>query len=95
MNELDFDELKTLFDNRKKEFDLNNKKGESKMEIKPKDTWVLFFADEPKKNENSPDFKGYLNDSDGNKLPIVGWTKDKGGNQYISGVVNEKYKKQD
>ena len=95
MKELDFDELKTLFDNRKKEFDLNKNKGESKMEIKPKDKWGLFFADEPKKSDNAPDFKGYLNDSKGNKLPIVGWTNEKNGKQYISGVVNDEYKKED
>ena len=99
MKSLTYDELKILFDNRKKDFDNNNKKGERKMSeklnIKPGDSFVLFFADEPKTNEKAPDFKRYLNEKDGNKLPIVGWTNEKNGKQYISGVVNETYKKED
>ena len=97
MKSLNFDELKMLFDNRRKEFDLN-KKGEKtmaeKLNIKPGDSFVLFFADEPKANDKAPDFKGYLNEKDGNKLPIVGWTNEKNGKQYISGVVNDTYKKE-
>ena len=49
MKSLTYDELKILFDNRKKDFDNNNKKGERKMSeelnIKPGDSFVLFFAD--------------------------------------------------
>ena len=86
------DEVKILLKNREKEF--NKKEGEKGMNIQPKDSFVLFFADGEKKNENSPDFKGYLNGSNDEKLPIVGWTKEKNGKQYISGVVNEEYKKE-
>ena len=87
MKPITFDELKLVFDNR-------NKEGEKGMNIKPKDNFVLFFADGEKKNEKSPDFTGWLNGSNGEKLPIVGWTREKNGNQYISGVVNEERKKE-
>ena len=94
MKTMTLDELKILFDNRDKEFNNKKTKGEKKMEIKPKDNFVLFFAEGEKKHEKSPDFKGYLNGSNDEKLPIVGWTKEKNGKQYISGVVNEEYKKE-
>tara|TARA_Y100001951_G_C11048687_1_gene134354 strand:- start:59 stop:334 length:276 start_codon:yes stop_codon:yes gene_type:complete len=74
---------------------LKHREGENGMIVNPKDNFVLFYADQPKKNENSPDFKGILNGANGEKLPIVAWTKDKDGKQYISGVVNEEYKKED
>ena len=38
MKPITFDELKLVFDNR-------NKEGEKGMNIKPKDNFVLFFAD--------------------------------------------------
>ena len=87
MKTMTLDELKMLFDNRKKE-------GEKGMNIQPKDSFVLFFAEGDKKNENSPDFTGWLNGSNDEKLPLVAWTKEKNGKQYISGVVNEEYKKE-
>ena len=97
MKSLNYEELKLLFDNRRKEFD--QQKGEKtmsdKLTIKPGDKFVLFFADSPKSSDNAPDFKGYLNEGNGSKLPIAGWTTEKNGEPYISGVVNEEYKKND
>jgi len=94
MKTMTLDEVKILLDSRKEEFNNKANKGEKGMNIQPKDSFVLFFADGEKKHENSPDFKGYLNGSNDEKLPIVGWTKEKNGKQYISGVVNEEYKKE-